>query len=478
MVGAIAYLMKGDLKLENENLVVLGGGPGGYTAAFLAADQGFKVTLIDADAQLGGVCLNRGCIPSKALLHIAKLLHETRRAKEWGISYAEPEIDLGRLRGWKDSIIKKMSTGLNQLSRQRGVRVIQGRGVFQDSNHIKVSDKETIRFDRCIIATGSRPILPESLLSAKGDRIMDSTTALELDVIPNKMLVVGGGYIGLEMGTIYSALGCDVSIVEKMPRLLTGVDLDLVRILQLRLRKDFSSIYLDTELKSVEVGPDSVKVVMDHDGKLLREEYDRILVAVGRRPNSEALGLSSTTVQVDERGFIKVNAQLQTTDPNIMAIGDVIGGAMLAHKASSEAKAAVENLAGKSYETSVIPAVVFTDPEIAWCGLTEIEANESNINIEIAKFPWGASGRAQTLGRNDGMTKLIIDPVSEKILGVGIVGPGAGDLISEGVLAIQVGVKARDMANTVHPHPTLSETLMESAEVFYGAAPHISPRKK
>jgi len=464
--------------LKNENLVVLGGGPGGYTAAFLAADLGFKVTLIDSDPQLGGVCLNRGCIPSKALLHLAKLIHETRQAKEWGLSYAEPEIDLEKLRDWKNSIINKMSTGLTQLSRKRGLRVIKGMGVFQDSNNLVVADKETIPFDRCIIATGSRPILPEPLFSAKGNRIMDSTKALELDMIPKTMLVVGGGYIGLEMGTVYSALGCQVSVVEKLPGLLTGVDPDLVRILQLRLRKDFANIYLDTELKSIEPGPDSVKVVMSHGENLQNEEYDRILVAVGRTPNTEALGLPNTAVQFDDRGFITVDAQMQTSDPHILAIGDVVGGAMLAHKASSEAKAAVENLTGNTSDSSTIPAVVFTDPEIAWGGLTETQAKNSNINIEIAKFPWGASGRAQTLGRSDGMTKLIIDPGSEKILGVGIVGPGAGDLISEGALAIHMGATARDMANTVHPHPTLSETLMEAAEVFYDAAPHVLPRKK
>ncbi len=464
--------------MKNENLVVLGGGPGGYTAAFLAADLGFKVTLIDSDPQLGGVCLNRGCIPSKALLHLAKLIHETRQAKEWGLSYAEPEIDLEKLRDWKNSIINKMSTGLTQLSRKRGLRVIKGMGVFQDSNNLVVADKETIPFDRCIIATGSRPILPEPLFSAKGNRIMDSTKALELDMIPKTMLVVGGGYIGLEMGTVYSALGCQVSVVEKLPGLLTGVDPDLVRILQLRLRKDFANIYLDTELKSIEPGPDSVKVVMSHGENLQNEEYDRILVAVGRTPNTEALGLPNTAVQFDDRGFITVDAQMQTSDPHILAIGDVVGGAMLAHKASSEAKAAVENLTGNTSDSSTIPAVVFTDPEIAWCGLTETQAKNSNINIEIAKFPWGASGRAQTLGRSDGMTKLIIDPGSEKILGVGIVGPGAGDLISEGALAIHMGATARDMANTVHPHPTLSETLMEAAEVFYDAAPHVLPRKK
>ena len=464
--------------MKNENLVVLGGGPGGYTAAFLAADLGFKVTLIDSDPQLGGVCLNRGCIPSKALLHLAKLIHETRQAKEWGLSYAEPEIDLEKLRDWKNSIINKMSTGLTQLSRKRGLRVIKGMGVFQDSNNLVVADKETIPFDRCIIATGSRPILPEPLFSAKGNRIMDSTKALELDMIPKTMLVVGGGYIGLEMGTVYSALGCQVSVVEKLPGLLTGVDPDLVRILQLRLRKDFANIYLDTELKSIEPGLDSVKVVMSQGENPLQEEYDRILVAVGRTPNTEALGLPNTAVQFDDRGFITVDAQMQTSDPHILAIGDVVGGAMLAHKASSEAKAAVENLTGNTSDSSTIPAVVFTDPEIAWCGLTETQAKNSNINIEIAKFPWGASGRAQTLGRSDGMTKLIIDPGSEKILGVGIVGPGAGDLISEGALAIHMGATARDMANTVHPHPTLSETLMEAAEVFYDAAPHVLPRKK
>jgi dihydrolipoamide dehydrogenase len=464
--------------LKNENLLVLGGGPGGYTAAFLAADHGFKVTLIDADAQLGGVCLNRGCIPSKALLHIAKLIHETRQTGEWGLSYGEPEIDLEKLRGWKNSIIKKMSVGLTQLSRKRGLRVIQGTGVFQDSNNVLVADKETIRFDRCIIATGSRPIFPEPLFSDNGNRIMDSTKALEMEDIPDKMLIVGGGYIGLEMGTVYSALGSQVSVVEKLPGLLTGVDTDLIRILQLRLKKDFANIYLGTELKSVEPGPDSVKVKMLNDGNLVHEEYDRILVAVGRRRNTESLGLSNTTVQIDDKGFIKVDAQMQTADANILAIGDVVGGAMLAHKASSEAKAVVENLTGNPSNSSVVPAVVFTDPEIAWCGLTETEAKESNVNIQIAKFPWGASGRAQTLGRSDGLTKLIIDPANEKILGVGIVGPGAGDLISEGALAIHLGATARDLANTMHPHPTLSETLMEAAEVFYDSAPHVLPRKK
>ena len=461
--------------MSAKKIVVLGGGPGGYAAAFLAADRGMDVTLIDVEKKPGGVCLHRGCIPSKALLHIAHLINETKEAKAWGVDFGEPKVDLDVVRNWKNQVIDKMATGLLQLCKQRKVEFVSGKGLFKDSQTIEV-DGKFFSFDHCILATGSRPIQPFQ----KNSNLIDSTGALDLESVPEKLLVIGGGYIGLEMGSVYAALGSQVTIVEMMDRLLTGVDRDLVRPLQHRIKKQFEAILLSTKVGEIKQTEPKIHVTLENESGAEQKVFDRVLVSVGRAPNTDRLGLENTNVKLNEKGFVVADSQQKTSDPNIYAIGDVIGGAMLAHKAAHEAKIAVEVLDGKNsdFNNRVIPAVVFTDPEIAWAGLTETESQAQGRKISIAKFPWGASGRAQTLGRGEGMTKLIIDPESEKIIGVGLTGAGAGELISEGVLAIETGTKAKDLALAIHPHPTLSETLMEAADVFYGTATHIYKRKR
>jgi dihydrolipoamide dehydrogenase len=466
------------------HIAIIGGGPGGYAAAFLAADLGMKVTLIDPELNPGGVCLYRGCIPSKALLHVAKLLDETRHAKNWGIDYADPKIDVSRLRTWKESVVKKLTGGLGQLSKQRKVEYIQGRAAFENSNTLRVSrtngTEESLTFDRIVIATGSRPAIIPSL-KLETPRMMDSTSALELSEVPGTLLVVGGGYIGLELGTVYAALGCKVSVVEMLSGLLPGADRDLVLPLHKRMEKIFDSILLNTTVAAVREESNGIRVTFEGPEVKEREKlFDKVLVSVGRKPNSEIPGLEKTQVKLGQRGFIQVNKQLQTDDPTIYAIGDVVGEPMLAHKASHEGRTAVEAIAGHkvAFEPNAIPAVVFTDPEIAWCGLTETQAQKENREIKVAKFPWGASGRAMTIDRPEGMTKLIVDPQTERVLGVGIVGAGAGELIAEGVLAIEMGALAKDIALTIHPHPTLSETVMESAEVFFGTSTHVYRPKR
>ncbi len=460
--------------MSKKTLLVLGGGPGGYAAAFLAADMGLKVTLVDAGPKPGGVCLHRGCIPSKALLHLAKLIHETREAKDWGIQFGDPVIDIGQVRKWKNQVVDKMASGLVMLCKQRGVNFVTGNGVFQDSNTIVVSGKDKIGFDHCLLAVGSRPILPE-MFDEMDPPVLDSTSALEVDKIPKKILIVGGGYIGLEMGTVYAAFGSNVTVVEMMDSLLPGVDTDLVRPLQLKLKKQFENIYLKTKVKSVEKKNSSFKAVFEGGMAEKDHTFDQILVSVGRQPNSQGIGLENTQVKTDEYGFVKIDNQQRTADSSISAIGDVVGGAMLAHKATAEARVAVEVITGKEdkFDHRAIPAVVFTDPEIAWAGLTETEARKIQREVKIAKFPWGASGRAQTLGRPEGFTKLILDPETGKVLGLGLVGAGAGELIGEGVFAIEMGALAEDLAYSIHPHPTLSETLMEAAEVYLGKSPHV-----
>ena len=460
--------------MSKKNLLVLGGGPGGYAAAFLAADMGLNVTLVDSGHKPGGVCLHRGCIPSKALLHLAKLIHETREAKEWGIAFGEPEVDISQVRKWKNQVVGKMASGLVALCKQRGVNFVTGHGVFQSSKTIVVSGKDKIRFDHCILAVGSRPILPK-MFETIDPPVLDSTSALELDEIPKKILVVGGGYIGLEMGTVYAALGSKVTVVEMMDSLLPGVDTDLVRPLQLRLKKQFENIFLKTKVESVEKGKSGLTAILEGAAAEKEHKFDQILVAVGRQPNSNGIGLENTKVKTDQNGFVEIDNKQRTSDSSISAIGDVVGGAMLAHKATAEAHVAVKVIAGKEerFDARAIPAVVFTDPEVAWAGLTEVEARKINREIEIAKFPWGASGRAQTLGRPDGFTKLILDPETGQILGMGVVGSGAGELIGEGVFAIEISALAEDLAFSIHPHPTLSETLMEAAEVYLGNSPHV-----
>ena len=465
--------------MSKGHLVVLGAGPGGYSAAFYAADQGYKVTLVDADDKPGGVCLHRGCIPSKALLHIAGLMTKTRQAKDWGINFGNPDIDLGRLREWKEEVVLKVSEGLILLCKQRGISFVNGRGAFKDSNTIKISDDHSITFDRCIIATGSRPVIPKNFIDNRSI-VIDSTEALNLPIVPERMLVVGGGYIGLEIGTVYSSLGSRVTIVEVKDGLLPGVDRDLVRPLQEKLNKEFETVRLNTEIVSIRESGKSGYVTMATAEETIEESFDRILVSVGRRPNTDKIGLEHTKVELDDKGFVKVDFKRQTSDSAILAIGDVSGEPMLAHKASHEARIGIDGLDGKdvAFDNRVIPAVVFTDPEIAWCGLTESEARRKSLDVEVARFPWRASGRAHTLGRTEGSTKLILQPGTQRVLGVGIVGYGAGELIAEGVLAINMGAKAEDLSHCIHPHPTLSETLMESAEVFMGTAIHIYKRPR
>lgn len=465
-------------------VAVVGGGPGGYAAAFLAADLGMKVTLIDPEVNPGGVCLYRGCIPSKALLHVAKLIEESHQAKNWGIEFSEPKVDLNKLRAWKESVVNKLTGGLGQLSKQRKVQYVQGLAAFENSSTLKVSmtkgGEESLTFDRIILATGSRPAVIPSL-KLDSPRMLDSTGALDIQDIPKTLLVVGGGYIGLELGSVYAALGTRVTVVEMTDGLLPGADRDLVLPLHKRLEKAFDAILLNTTVTSLKEEKNGIRATFE--GKDVKEKekvFEKVLVSVGRKPNSEIPGLDKTRVQVGQRGFIQVNNQLQTADPAIYAIGDVVGEPMLAHKASHEGRTAVEVIAGHKYtfEPAAIPAVVFTDPEIAWAGLTETQAQKEGREVKVAKFPWGASGRAITLDRPDGMTKLLVDPATERVLGVGIVGAGAGELIAEGVLAIEMAALAGDVALTIHPHPTLSETVMESAEVFYGTSTHVYRPKR
>ena len=469
---------------SNLNIAVVGGGPGGYAAAFLAADLGMKVTLIDREQNPGGVCLYRGCIPSKALLHVAALINESRHAKNWGIEFGEPRIDVARLRSFKEGVVNKLTGGLGQLSKQRKVTYIRGDASFDNSTTVRVKKQaggeDVLSFDRIIIATGSRPaVIPG--LKLETPRMLDSTSALDLADVPGTLLVVGGGYIGLELGTVYAALGSKVSVVEMTPGLLPGADRDLVAPLHKRLEKAFDAIMLNTTVTAVKEEANGIRVCFD--GKDVNDKekvFDKVLVSVGRKPNSEIPGLDRTQVKVGQRGFIQVNKHLQTDDPSIYAIGDVVGEPMLAHKASHEGRTAVEHIAGHkvAFEPNAIPAVVFTDPEIAWAGVTETQAEKEGREVKIAKFPWAASGRAMTLDRTEGMTKLVIDPSTERILGVGMVGVGAGDMIAEGTLAIEMAATATDVELTIHPHPTLSETVMQAAEVFFGTSTDLyRPRR-
>src|SRR6201997_2550791 len=466
------------------NIGVIGAGPGGYAAAFLAADLGMSVTLIDPELNPGGVCLYRGCIPSKALLHVAKLLEEAHQAKDWGIAFGTPKIDLGHLRSFKENVVKKLTGGLGVLSKQRKVSYLQGRACFENSCTLRVTKADgsepSLSFDRIVIATGSRPAIVPTL-TLDTPRMMDSTGALNLEDIPGSLLVVGGGYIGLELGSVYAALGTRVTVVEMLPGLLPGADRDLVLPLHKRLEKMFDAILLSTTVAAVKDEGNAIRATLKaQDGSQQEKVFDRVLVSVGRKPNSEIPGLEKTQVKVGPKGFIQVNKQLQTDDPSIYAIGDVVGEPMLAHKASHDGRTAVEAIAGHkvAFEPNAIPAVVFTDPEVAWCGLTETQAQKENRQIKVAKFPWAASGRAVTIDRPEGQAKLIFDPQTERVLGVGIVGAGAGELIAEGVLAIEMAALARDVALTIHPHPTLSETIMESAEVFFGTSTHIYRPKR
>ena len=465
-------------------LAVIGAGPGGYPAAFLAADLGMQVTLIDEEPRPGGVCLHHGCIPSKALLHVAALVEEAKQAADWGVAFAAPQIDLDKLREWKQGVVDRLTGGLGNLAGQHKVDYIQGRATLVDAHSLSVTSPEgetsTLPFDYAIVATGSVPTKIPSL-DLDSPRVMDSNAALELERVPETLLVVGGGYIGLEIGSVYAALGARVSVVEMTAGLLPGVDRDLVRQLQRRLERSFEAIRLETTVLELQEIDGGVRVKLGGaEGAPEEQVFDQVLVAVGRRPNSAGLGLEQTNVRLDARGFIEVDAQRRSTEPSIFAIGDVAGEPMLAHKATHEAPVAVEAIAGQpsGWDPRAIPAVVFTDPEIAWAGLTESEAVDRRIEVQIAAFPWTASGRATTIGRNDGLTKLVLEPHTERVLGVGIVGAGAGELISEAVLAIELGAIAQDLELTIHPHPTLSETLMNAAAAFYGRSPDYIGRRR
>src|SRR5437867_2187368 len=463
-------------------IVVLGAGPGGYAAAFYAADLGKKVILVERDQRLGGVCLNRGCIPSKALLHAAHNITAARESGHRGIVFDAPSIDLTKLRTWKDSILTKLSGGVAQLAKMRGVQVLQGRGYFEDSRTLRIETEQGqqfVKYDQAIIAVGSKSSMPKAF-DLGNPRIMTSREALEIEDIPENLLVVGGGYIGMELGTVYATLGSKVVLVEALETILTGADPDLTRPVMNYARKAFKEVRLKTKVSKMATSGKQINVQFELEGQKKEELFDRVLIAVGRTPNSDDLGLENTKVTLDEKGFIKVNDKQQTTDPAIYAIGDIAGGVLLAHKATKEGRIAVEVITGEesTFAGVTIPAVVFTDPEVAWCGLTEAEAREKGREVQVAKFPWAASGRALTFDRTDGLTKLVIDPESERILGVGIVGHGAGELIAEGVVAIEMGATAKDLALCVHPHPTLSETLMEAAEVFYGHPTHTFVKKQ
>ncbi len=458
-------------------IVVLGAGPGGYAAAFYAADRGKQVALVEQNARLGGVCLNAGCIPSKALLHATAIMREAKDSAARGIALGDVKIELEKLRAWKESILEKLGQGIKTLAQKRGVKLIHGRGHFEDSQTLRVETAEGqkfINYDKAIIAVGSKPAMP-SAFDLGNKRIMTSSEALEIPEVPEKLLVVGGGYIGMELGTVFARLGSSVVVLEALPSILTGIDADLARPVNRAAQKLFKEIRLNSKVLKMATAGKSIKVTTRAGEEQRDELFDGVLVSVGRAPNYIDLGLGNTKVTKDDHGFIKCNARQQTDDPHIYAIGDVNGGALLAHRASREARIAVETMLGEnsSFENIVIPAVVYTDPEVAWCGLTEAEAKQNGVEVKIAKFLWGASGRALTLDRPDGLTKLILEPDTERILGVGVAGVGAGELIGEGVLAVEMGATARDIAESVHPHPTLSETLMEAAESFYGTATHV-----
>ena len=469
----------GDLHAE---LVVLGSGPGGYTAAFRAADLGLKVVLIERNPSLGGVCLNVGCIPSKALLHAAKVISEAAEMDHFGVKFAKPEVDIDALRGWKDSVIKKLTGGLAGLAKGRKVTVVTGKGTFTGPNAIKVEGPEgtkTVSFDQCVIAAGSEPVtLP--FIPHEDPRVIDSTGALELGGVPGRMLVIGGGIIGLEMATVYDALGAKVTIVEFMDQIIPGADADIVKPLAKRIEKKYEAIHLKSKVTAVKATDAGLEVTIEGPKGTFTDTFDRVLVSVGRKPNGKLIGAEAAGVAVDERGFIAVDNQQRTNVRHIFAIGDVVGQPMLAHKAVHEGKVAAEVAAGSNrvFDARVIPSVAYTDPEVAWVGMTETEAKAKGIKIGKGVFPWAASGRSLSLGRDEGITKVIFDEADDRVIGAGIVGPNAGDLIAEVALAIEMGADATDLGQTIHPHPTLSETVNFAAEMFEGTITDLIPPKK
>lgn len=465
-----------------KEVVVLGAGPGGYAAAFRAADLGLKVTLIDPEANPGGVCLYRGCIPSKALLHLAEIKQTSAKAAEWGLTFEEPEVDTKKINNWKNKVITKLTKGLGQLVENRNIEYLKGRAKFVSKNKLEIDEEDgrtsSIEFKHAIIATGSIAMgLPD--IEFDHDIIMDATDALKLKEIPGSLLVVGGGYIGLELGSVYASFGCKVSIAEMTSGFLSGTDEDLTNVFAEANKDLFEALYFETKVEVVSIEKDKAKVKLKTGKGIKNKEFDKILVAVGRQPNSDSLGLDKINPELDDKGFLKVDAQRRTSIENIFAIGDMTGEPLLAHKATHEGRVAAEVIAGEagsSYDPMAIPSIVFTNPEIAWCGLTESQAKEKDIKVKVEKFPWSASGRAITLGEETGMTKLILHAETGRILGGGAVGKHAGTVIPEICLAIEMASTAEDIALTIHPHPTLSETIMEAAALFMGSPTHL-PRK-
>ncbi len=471
------------IKSIHSEIVVMGAGPGGYAAAFRAADLGKKVLLIDKDPTLGGVCLNRGCIPSKALLHISKVMDEASHLSSMGVTYGKPDIDLDAIRAHKDKIVAQLNGGIAQIAKARKVESIRGTATFKSNSELKVETEDSdisVSFDKCIIATGSTSAMIPGV-PADHPSVLTSRTALDLVDIPERLLVIGGGIIGLELGQVYAALGSQVSVVEFLPNLLPGTDSDLVKPLHRKLKKQFQSILLSSKVTSVEPNDDgTLNVTIDNDKETLMQVYDKVLVSVGRKPNTNLLNINATDVEVDQQGFIHVDVYRRTSVKNIFAIGDIAGNPMLAHKATHEGKVAAEVASGHpaAFDVRAIPSVVFTDPEIAWAGLTETEAKENDVAYEKGEFPWTASGKAIIMGAKQGKTKILFDPETKQVLGVGIVGSGAGDMISEGMLAIEMGADAEDIGLTIHPHPTLGETFGMAAEVFQGTITDLYIPKK
>lgn len=474
-------MVMGELVQETEVLVI-GSGPGGYAAAFRAADLGKEVTMVDVAQRPGGECLFRGCIPSKTLLHLAELIHDAGRAKDMGLTFGEPEIHLNLIRAWKDKVIDKLADGLVTLSNKRGVQLIQGQAVFESSDTVRLHESEVshIKFRHAVLASGSYPTPWPGQSYTKAGRIMDSAAALELPDVPESLLILGGGYIALELGSVYASLGSRVTLAVRSDRLLRGADLDLAGPLVNRVKEVFEAVHFNSVPSSMEEHEKGVDVVWKGEVDKARETFDRVLIAIGRKPNSGSIGLEKTKVKVDEKGFVVVDEQQRTSDERIFAIGDVAGGPLLAHKAFREGKVAAEVIAGEpsAFDARAIPAVVYTDPQVAWAGLTEEEARKKNIPIKVERFPWRFSSRATTMNAQQGITKIIVDPETERILGVGITGRNTEGLISEGVFAIEMSALAQDMALTIHPHPTLSETVGEAAEIFLGSVTHLLPKKK
>ncbi len=462
-------MVMGDM-VDEVDVAVVGGGPGGYSAAFRCAELGLETVVIDADRRLGGACLFEGCIPSKALLHVAAVVSEAERAKEWGVDFGEPRISLDPLRKWKqERVVGKLARGLAGVAKAKGVTLIGGRAIFEDSSTLRIEGDtlQKMRFKHAIVATGSEAS-PLPGVALRSDRVMDSTAALELPDIPERLLVIGGGYIGLELGTVYATLGSRVTLVEMTDGLLPGVDRDLVQPLQRRIEKLFAAVHLRTKVTGLRETGDRVEATLEGQDP---QAFDRVLVAVGRRARSGGLGLEATRVRLTDRGgFVQIDDRCRTDDPHVYAVGDVTGEPMLAHRAMRQGKVAAEALAGQpaAFDNVAIPAVVFTDPEIAWCGLSEAQAKSQGMETKVSKFQWAASGRAATIGRADGLTKLVADAASGRVVGVGIVGPGAGELIAEATLAVETAALVEDVAATIHAHPTLSETLMEAAENLLG----------